>query len=158
MTVKNQLISPSTETRQLRRVDIPAADIKLLRATPAELIPAPGADKLIIVDQVELILIAGTEVLSESADDLGVEYDDGTGTVIVTAIETTGFLDQAVNQMMVAVPIVIAGTVTLATNENKNVALKNNGDGEFAGNASGDASLRVYISYHVVDSADAYKY
>jgi len=157
MSIKNQLISPSTEVQQLRRIDITAASIKTLVATPAELVPAPGAGKTVIVDQVEIFLFAGTEVLAESADNLGVEYDDGTGTAIVTAIETTGFIDQAVDQMMVAVPIVLAGTTVLGTNENKNVALIND-SGEFTGNASNDATIRVYVKYHVVDTANDYEY
>lgn len=157
MAITRQLISPSTQVQQLARIDIPAADIKTLVATPAELVPAPGAGKTVITDGLQLFLFAGTEVLTESSDDLIVKYDNGSGTAIVTTIETTGFIDQAVDQMMIAVPIVLAGSTILGTNENKNVVLLNN-SGEFAGNASNDASLRVYVQYHVVDTANDYAY
>lgn len=157
MAITNQLISPSTEVQQLRRIDITAASIKTLVATPAELVPAPGAGKIVIVDQISFMFFGGTEVLTESSDDLLVEYNDGTGEPIVATIETTGFLDQLTDQLMIAIPIVLAGTVDLEANENKNVALLNS-SGEFAGNASNDATLRVYVTYHVVDTANDYKY
>jgi hypothetical protein len=81
-------------------VSIAAADIKALRATPYELVAAQGANQLIRLESITLKLTAGSEVLTESADNLVVEYDDGNAAACSQVIEMTGFIDQAAQQSM----------------------------------------------------------
>ncbi len=128
-------------------VTLTAAQIKLLATTEIELVAAPGADKFLQFLGATLILKYGSEVLAEDADNLDIEYDDGTGAAVCTTIECTGFIDQAADQLAVVVPIVIA-SVTAAANVNKNLALVNNND-NFTGNASGDTTLTVKVVYAV---------
>lgn len=134
---------------QFAKVTLTNAEIKALQGTPKELIAAPGAGKLIIVHQVYLHLDAGSEVLSESADNLVVEYGDGQD--ITGAIEMTSFIDQAADTWMSVLPVAQAASAAASIGINKNVRLLNTGDGEFAGNASNDATLDVYVSYSVAD-------
>jgi len=132
------------------KVSIPAADIKTLRATPYELVAAPGANKLLQFVSAMLVLTAGSEVLTETDDNLAVEYDDGAAVAASGAIESTGFIDAAADTVTSAIA---AGDAidALADVANKNLALANTGDGEIAGNASDDAVLDVYITYKVLD-------
>jgi len=134
------------------KVSLTAAEIKALRATPAELVAAPGADKLIEFVSAVLVLTAGSEVLTESADNMAIEYDDGSAVAVTGAIEATGFIDQAADTITRAIPA--ADTIdALADVVNKNLALVNTGDGEYAGNASDDAALDIYISYRILSLA-----
>lgn len=124
------------------------AQIKALRATPRLLIAAPGAGKLIVVFRAVYILDAGTNALTESADNLDLRYV-GKSSGVLAATETTGFIDQTTDQ---AINVVIANDklITKANSENLGVELFNNGDGEFAGNAALDAKLRVKIWYATI--------
>lgn len=135
-----------------KKVEITNAEIKALNGTPKELVAAPGANKLIEFLGAVLLLNYGSNVLTETGgdDNLGIEYNDGTGSPVCTAIEATGFMDEDADQMMKAVPIVLAGTIAAATNINKNLVLINNGD-EYGGNATADTTMTVMISYRILD-------
>lgn len=134
------------------KTTIAAADIKLLRATPIELVAAAGADTILQFVSALFVLTAGSEVLTESADNLAIEYDDGSAAAVTGSIETTGFIDAAADTITNAIP---AGDVIDASADivNKNLALFNTGDGEIAGNATDDAVLTVYTTYRVVSLA-----
>ena len=132
------------------KVSIAVAAIKTLRATPVELVAAQGADTLVQLVSAMLVLTAGSEVLSESADNLAIEYDDGSAAAVTGAIEMTGFIDQAADTITNAIA---SGDAidALADAANKNIAIVNTGSAEFAGNASDDAALDVYVTYRVLD-------
>jgi len=127
-------------------IDLTNAEIKALRASPKTLVPAPGAGYFLQLDSLWLILNAGTNVLSESADNLVVEYASGVDAT--AAIETTGFIDQAVDQVAYYRGINIA-TATAADIANQGLRLFNTGDGEIAGNAALDATMRVVVNYRI---------
>jgi len=135
-------------TIQYATVTLTNANIKALRATPITLVAAPGAGKVIEFVSGLLKLNAGTNVLTESADNMAVKYTDGSGVVISTAIEATDFIDQAADTYTNAVPV--ADAIVVATGaENKAIVLHNTGDGEYAGNAANDATMTVGVAYRV---------
>ena len=133
---------------QYATVELSNANLKALNATPKELVAAPGAGKFIEFLGATLILDYGSDVLTESADNLDIEYDDGTGSAVCTTIECTNFIDQAADQLAVITPIVVA-TMTAEANINKNIALLSN-EGDFAGNATADSTMTVVVSYRIV--------
>ena len=122
------------------------ACIKALKASPLELVAAPGADKFIELKSAVLIMNYGTNVLTESSDDLVIEYE--TGGDITAAIDSTNFLDQA-NDILKIVEPSAAVVITAANAVNKNIRLFNSGDGELAGNAGNDTTLSIRVSYTV---------
>jgi hypothetical protein len=124
------------------------ADIKALRATPKTLIAAPGAGKVLEFVSAQLKLVAGTNVLSESTDNLGVKYTDGSGAQVSQTIEMTGFIDQSANTMTCG-QAKIDAIVAYASAANKALVLHNLGAGEFGGNAANDATMVVHIAYRV---------
>jgi hypothetical protein len=123
------------------------ACIKALRASPLELVATPGAGKYIELISAQLILNYGTNVLTESTDNLVIEYGTS-GQDATAAIETTGFIDQAADQMAFILPQTIA-TVAAANVVNNNIRLFNTGDGKFAGNAGNDTVMTIQVSYRV---------
>jgi len=129
-------------------VEISNAEIKLLRANKKELVAAPGAANFIEVVSVVLILDYGTNVLTESADNLVVQYGTS-GDDITAAIEMTGFIDQAGDTIMSVFPVNPQAANASADLLNDAVELFNTGDGEFAGNAGADTTITVKITYRI---------
>jgi len=134
---------------QFEKVTLTNAEIKALRASPKTLIAAPGANKLAVIESIALELNAGSEVLTESVDNMVVEYSDGQD--ITAAIEATGFIDQAANTWAIYYPAAIAAAASATVGVNKAVQLTNTGDGEYGGNASADATMDVMVGYRIVD-------
>jgi hypothetical protein len=141
-------ILPAVEGEIFRsEVTLTAAQIKALAATQQTLIAAPGADKVIEVLGIQMILDYGSEVLAEPSapDDLEVVYDAAGGTSIADVIG-----DFIINSAdTIAQPQIknIAGAAA-STMVNKAVVLDNTG-GEYTGNATGDTTLTVICTYTI---------
>lgn len=120
------------------------AEIKALRATPIELVPASeaGAGFAIMPVAVNIGLNAGTEALTETVANLDVKCS----TTVLLTVETTGFIDQVTDQNRYQEKA--EGVVTPIANTS--IMLANNGAGEFAGNASNDSSLSVRTYYRII--------
>lgn len=113
------------------------AQMLALRATPQTLIAAPGAGKAIVLEgDVELFLDVTTAGYTEDADNLAIEYADGTD---ILTIEATGFVDQATDQFRK-----VSAAVGLSTPvQNSAIRIVNNGAEEFGGgNAANTLTIR----------------
>ena len=126
-------------------VDLTNAQIKDLADTPVELVPSLGALRIIEFAGAVLVLDFGSNALVESTDNLVIEYDSGSGPAASAVIETTGFIDQAVDTITFAIPVKDA-IGTSSTIVNKNLVLSNNA-GDFTGNAAADTTMTVLVSY-----------
>jgi len=139
-----QLASLATVT-----VELTNAQIKALNATPVELVPAPGADKIILPIEAVLILDYGTNVLTESTDNLAIGWDSASQVAAGEVIEATAFItaaaDTITNWHMAKDEINAASTIV-----NKNLCLKNTGDGNYGGNAGADTTMTVIITYQIL--------
>lgn len=126
-------------------VKLTAAEIKLLATTQIELIAAPGADRVIQVLGLQMILDYGSEVLAEPSapDDLEVVYNAAGGTSIADVIGdfVIGSAD-AIAQPQIKD---IAGAAA-TTMVNKAVVLDNTGT-DYTGNASNDTTITVISTY-----------
>lgn len=125
------------------------AEIKALRATPKQLVAAPGAGKMLVLIRAALLLDFGSNVLTETTDNLGIKFTDGSGVQVSDDIEATGFIDAAADTVVFARPKLDAITAK-AGSENKALVLHNTGDGEWGGNAGGDTLMRVKVWYAVL--------
>lgn len=132
----------------VKEVSLTNAQIKAMRASPVTLVSAPGSGKVIEFVGAQIKLNAGSEVLTESADNMAVRLTDGSGAILSETIEATGFIDQAADTYTNA--IAKADNIVAATSiENQALVIHNTGDGEYAGNASNDATLKVKVAYRV---------
>ena len=134
---------------QFKKTTLTNAELKAVRATPIELVAAPGANKLIVVHQIYLHLDYGSDVLTESTDNLVVQYDGGLD--ITGAIESGGFIDASADTWTSVLPVAMAGNAAGSVGFNKKVEIFNTGDGEFGGNATADTTLDVYVTYSTAD-------
>jgi len=152
-TAVDKIITPSNLAAvgfiQTAEVSLTAAQIKALATTPIELVAAPGASKAIKFMGAGLKLVAGTEVLAEAGDNLGIKYTDAAGVQVSQTIECTGFIDQAADTYTNSEPAIDA-IVAAASAENQALVLDNLGV-NFTGNASNDATLEISVAYRVVE-------
>lgn len=143
-------VSPGSATDSILMTDtveITNSQIKGLRAAAKELVAAPGADKMVEFVSAVLILDYGSEVLTESVDNLVIQYS--TGADLSAAIEATGFIDAAADTICVVKGIDVVGTAAAAGVVNKSIVLFNTGDGEYGGNASNDTTMTVKVTYRI---------
>ena len=139
-------ITPGVSQIMTAKVDITSEQVKALRATPIQLVAAPGADKFIQFLGATLILDYGSNGFTESTDNLVIEYDGGVD--ITAAIEMTGFIDQTADTIMTVIPAALAGAAVTSF-VNKKLQLLNTGDSEIAGNAANDSQLTVIVTYAI---------
>lgn len=133
---------------QFAEVSMTAAEIKALATTPIEMVAAQGAGTVVVFMGAQFKLVYGSEVFTESGDNLGIKYTDASGVQVSDTIECTGFIDQSANTYTSAVPIKDA--IVAATGaENQALVLDNLGN-NFGGNASNDSTLEVSIQYRVI--------
>ncbi len=132
---------------QVRVVQFTNALVLLMRATPLVVIPAPGANKSIIVDRVTIISDDAGGAWTESSDNLVLEYSGGVD--ITSAIEATSLVGGAV---VIESYGVIDTVLVPAVNEA--VELFNTGSAEWGG---GDAanSMTVVVAFHVIPTVAA---
>lgn len=133
---------------QYASVTITNAQLKALRATPKTLVAAPGAGKVIEFVSLLLSLDYGTNVFTETADNMAVRYTDGSGVIVSQAIEATGFIDAAADTVTFGLPK-IDPIVTAAGSANQALVLHNTGDGEWGGNAGADTIVYAKVAYRV---------
>lgn len=131
-------------------VTLTAAQIKALRATPVELVPAQGAGRVVEFVSAVFKLNYGSEVFTESSDNLAIRLTDGSGAIVSQSIEAGGFIDASADTYTNALAKI--DTIVAATGiENEALVLHNTGDGEIAGNASNDSTIEVRVTYRVHD-------
>ena len=147
-----RIVGSNRELVKTASVTLTNAQLKAVRATPVELVPAPGASRVNVFLGAFLKLTAGTNVLTESTANLGIKYTDGSGVQVNETVEATGFIDQSVDTFTYARPKLDPIVASTGAN-NKALVLHNLGAGEFAGNAAADATLTVVVQYLVVDLA-----
>ena len=141
----NQL---AANTIQYAEVSIAAAAIKTLRATPVQLVAAPGAGKFVEFVSAQLFLDYGGAGLTESSDNLAVKFDSGSGVAVSETIEATGFIDQVADTITNAIAkkdVIVAKTAA----ENKKLVLHNTGSGEFGDAGTSTSVLRVKVAYRI---------
>lgn len=130
--------------------ELTTAEVLALNATPIEVVAAPGAGKAVIVVQAEAMLDYATTAYDGVAagEDLALRYTDGTGTILAQ-FETTGFLDQATDQVRVAGPQVPVADSNLTPVANAPVVAHMT----TAEIATGDSPVKLRVRYRVVDTA-----
>jgi hypothetical protein len=127
-------------------VELSNADVLALRATPKEIIAAPGAGYMIDPVEAVLILDYGTAAFTETTANLIFGWNAGAvqaGEIIEATAFITATADTITNWIMLKDELNAASTVV-----NKNLCLKNNGAAEYGVGTGG--TMTVSIFYRIV--------
>lgn len=127
--------------------NITNAQIKLLADPAVELVAAPAAGYFLELVSGSIFMDYGTNVLSETADNLQVNYVDKDGVAASQVIECTGYIDQAADMYTSILPKVNV-IATPAQIEAVPLVLWNT-SGNFGGNAGANTVLQARINYRV---------
>lgn len=137
---------PGKEPVRFAEISLTDTNMKALRATPIELVAAPGAAYVLELVSATLIFDY-TAAYTESADNMAIKYTDGSGVQISDDIEATGFVDATADTITFARKKV-DGIVAASGAANKALVLHNTGDGEYGGGNAANR-VRVKVSYRV---------
>jgi hypothetical protein len=131
-----------------RKVRVSSAELLALATTAKELVPAPGANKVLEFVSAVIKHNAGTAYVEPSApDEMVIQYSGGQD--VSTEIDATNFLtvtDDEIRQVL-ANETVLASTVDLEALKNTSLVLFNSG----ANWTTGTGTLDVRINYRVHD-------
>jgi hypothetical protein len=130
------------------KVAITNGQIKALRGTPKTLVAAPGAGRTLEFVSAMFFLDYGSNVFTESADNMAIKYTDGAGVIVSDTIEATNFIDAAADTFTNAIAKK-DNIVAVSGAQNKALVLHNTGDGEYAGNAGADTTITAIVTYRV---------
>ena len=132
------------------RITITSAQLLALNATPIAAIPAPGANLANILIGALIQKPAGTAYAGIAAgEDLSFKYTDASG-LELGGCETTGFLDQATNQIRyVEAYRAASGVSQIAVVANAAIVIQLL-VGEII---TGDSNLEIEMHYRVVKTA-----
>jgi hypothetical protein len=129
-------------------VAVTATEFNGMYAAPKLLVPAPGANKLLVVDRVELVMTYGSAAYA-SGGVVAVQWDstiNGAGVIASTTVAAAAFQATASNTFLMNGGVV---TAPFATTVNKGLYLSNI-TGAFT---TGDSPFVVKVHYHVVATA-----
>jgi hypothetical protein len=141
-------------TSDLRQTfKLPAASVLKLNSVPVTLLPAPGANKMIVVHKATFIYDYGSAAFGGIAagEDLQIRYTNASG-VLVMDVETTGFLDQTNDETRIGFPndatVAVPEIDGAPDNINELVCLCL-ASGDITGGTA--STLQVTIDYSIVD-------
>ena len=131
------------------------AAVKTLNVTPVTLVAAPGAGKMIVVDELQLMHDYATAAFDNVAGNEDFKLQYITGNVGICAIEATGMMDQTNDEWRFAKPSIYdvdattAGGFVMDSADNEGIELTITTGEIFA--AAGGGAVKYRVRYHVVD-------
>ena len=125
-------------------VSLSAANIIGMNASPVEIVAAPGAGKIILVDQFLMSFTYGTTQFTGGGD-YRIEYGGVTGTNIMSVAGDANVIKAAANDLEFF-GNVAASQVYSLSHINSAVNITNAG----AAFADGDGTLKIFIRYRVI--------
>ena len=128
----------------VKKTKLTNAQVLTFRATPAVLIPAPGANKALILHHFAIVSDDSAGAWTESTDNLVIEYADG--------VDVSGTIE-AGTLVGAAVVIISQGVLdtVLVPDVNAAIELFNTGDGEWGGGNVAN-SMSVICWYSIMDT------
>lgn len=132
-----------------RRAVVTSAQLLALNAAPQVLVPAPGAGQALVFEGALIQKPAGVAYAGIVAgEDLAVKYTDASGAEVAQC-ETTGFLDQATEQIRYARAHAAASGPSQITPVANAALVLHLLVGEIT---TGDSDLNIEVHYRVVDA------
>ena len=149
-TARGGLADAQALVWSIARVEIATADVLTLRASPVEIVAAPGALKAIIVDHVEVFLDYNSiAYVDDAGDDISFRYTDESGIEVVAPIDGADFTDNAADIFAYSPGVITDAALGFVPTVNAAiVASMNNGEV-----VTGNSPIFVHLYYRIVDTA-----
>ena len=128
-----------------KQITVSAGEIKALATTAKELVPAPGADRVLEFISAVIKYNYGATGYTESSDDMVIEYSGGQD--VTAAITSSGFITETNDEIRV-IPFSVTDMAITTDLE----ALKNTSLQLFIPNDNptlGDGTLDVRVTYRI---------
>jgi hypothetical protein len=139
---------------QVATLDLTNAQIKALRATPVQIVAAPGAGFVISPDWAFAFLkYGGTNAFTGAANDnLSIKLKDGSGAILLSGgvqawVQAT---NSALSQFVPGTAVGATPNIAKSVADNMALVVHNQTAGEIAGNAAADNLIRVVVGYSVL--------
>ena len=148
-TARGGLADAQALVWSIARVEIATADVLTLRASPVEIVAAPGALKAIIVDHVEVFLDYNSiAYVDDAGDDISFRYTDESGIEVVAPIDGADFTDNAADIFAYSPGVITDAALGFVPTVNAAVvASMNNGEV-----VTGNSPIFVHLYYRIVDT------
>ena len=130
-----------------REVIVSSGEIRALATIAKELVPAPGADRILEFISAVIKYNYGATAYTETGDDMVIEYSGGQD--VTAAIDSTNFIDQANDEIRVIPFSVTDMAITVDLEVLKNTSLQ-----LFIPNDNptlGDGTLTIRTTYRIHD-------
>lgn len=122
-----------------------------LRATPVELIAAPGIGKFLHLERIIIFFDWVADYTEDGDDDMVVRFGNASGPIASSSLSAPGFIDQGADAIVEG----SGGTNDIllkTTTENKSLVLgKISGAGEFGGGNAGNI-FRTHVMYNILNT------
>ena len=128
-----------------RQVTVFSGELLALATTAKELVPAPGADRVLEFISATIKYNYGATAYTESTDDMVIEYSGGQD--VTASIDSTNFIDQTNDEIRVIPHNLSAMAITTDLEALKNMSLQ-----LFIPNDNptlGDGTLDVRVTYRI---------
>lgn len=129
-----------------------SSQIKALHATPIEIIAAPGAGKgIAVLCSTAKLNYGGTNVFTAGASQqIGIYYNNNTTTISIAVVNTSTIVSSANKFCIQGAGSLSSFNQVAGVLDNVNVAAWNNVSTEISGNAAGDNTIDIQVSYYIV--------
>lgn len=131
-------------------ITLTSAQVLALRATPITVVAAPGAGKSVFFIAAQLKSIYGGTNAFTNPQNLAIRYQNTTGTIVSNTITAAGFLDQTASEYQVVGVSASSTIASLTVVENHALVIHNTGASEITGNAAGDNTIKVTVTYAIL--------
>lgn len=140
---------PGLAALRTAKVILTSAQIKAMAAANPELAPAPDASSFNELVSAFFVLRAGTNVLTMAAQSFEILYGEA-GASAITPLSADGFINADAGTSAGLLVHGVDLNVAADMDDLLGLPLVLNNDGaEFAGNAAGDATMEIFVTYRV---------
>ena len=148
-TARGGLVDAQALVWSIARKEITTAQVLALRATPIEIVAAPGALKAIIVDHVEAFIdYNSTAYVDDAGDDLSFRYTDNSGIEVCAPIDGADFLDNAADIFAYSPGVITDAALGFVPTVNAAVVVTVNNSEVITGNSP----IFIHLYYRIVDT------
>lgn len=136
-------------TYQAATLTLTSAQVLALRATPIQIVAAPGAGKVIRPVCCDVKMTYGGTNAFTNGQNFTLKHGSGSGTSMGT-VNTASMLNGTTTAYTINNVMMGSNSVAATIMENQSLVVQNGGASEITGNAAGDNTVTVTLLYYIL--------